>query len=59
MKLLLKKKDILISRRSKHFCVYVMAKFYFTPDALEEMKEISAYITGELCSGEAAIMTCE
>ena len=32
-----------------------MAKINFTPDALEDMKEIKAYITDELCSELAAL----
>ena len=34
-----------------------MAKINFTPDALEDMKEIKAYITHELCSKQSAINT--
>ena len=34
-----------------------MAKINFTPDALEDMKEIKAYIIEELCSEESAIRT--
>ena len=36
-----------------------MAKINFTPDALEDMKEIKAYITDELCSEQSAINTVE
>ena len=36
-----------------------MAKISFTPDALEDMKEIKAYITDELCSEQSAINTIE
>ena len=36
-----------------------MAKINFTPDALEDMKEIKAYITDELCSEQSAINTIE
>lgn len=36
-----------------------MAKINFTPDALEDMKEIKAYISAELCSERAAINTIE
>ena len=36
-----------------------MAKINFTPDALEDMKEIKAYITDELCSEQSAIHTIE
>ena len=34
-----------------------MTKINFTPDALEDLKEIKAYITEELCSEESAIRT--
>ena len=34
-----------------------MAKINFTPDALEDLKEIKAYITDGLCSEESAIRT--
>jgi addiction module RelE/StbE family toxin len=34
-----------------------MTKINFTPDALEDLKEIKAYITEELCSEESAILT--
>ena len=34
-----------------------MAKINFTPDALEDLKEIKAYITEELCSEESAVRT--
>ena len=34
-----------------------MAKINFTPDAIEDLKEIKAYITDELCSEESAIRT--
>ena len=34
-----------------------MAKINFTPDALEDLKEIKKYITDELCSVESAINT--
>ncbi len=34
-----------------------MAKINFTPDALEDLKEIKAYITEELCSEVFAIRT--
>ncbi len=34
-----------------------MDKINFTPDALEDMKEIKAYITDELCSEQSAINT--
>ncbi|MBR2343397.1 MAG: type II toxin-antitoxin system RelE/ParE family toxin [Clostridia bacterium] len=36
-----------------------MAKINFTPEALEDMKEIKAYITDELCSEQSAIHTVE
>ena len=36
-----------------------MDKIKFTPDALEDMKEIKAYITDELCSEQSAINTVE
>ena len=36
-----------------------MAKIKFTPDALEDMKEIKAYINDELCSEQSAINTIE
>ncbi len=36
-----------------------MAKILFTPDALEDMKEIKAYITDELCSEQSAKNTVE
>ena len=36
-----------------------MAKINFTPDALEDMKEIKAYITDELCSEQSAINTTQ
>ena len=36
-----------------------MAKINFTPDDLEDMKEIKAYITDELCSEQSAINTIE
>ena len=36
-----------------------MAKINFTPDALEDMKEIKAYITDDLCSEQSAINTIE
>ena len=36
-----------------------MAKINFTPDALEDMREIKAYITDELCSEQSAINTVE
>ena len=36
-----------------------MAKINFTPDALEDMKEIKEYITDELCSEQSAINTVE
>ena len=36
-----------------------MAKIHFTPDALEDMKEIKAYITDELCSEQSAINTTQ
>ena len=36
-----------------------MAKINFTPDALEDMKEIKAYITDELCSEQSTINTIE
>ena len=36
-----------------------MAKINFTPDALEDMREIKAYITDELCSEQSAINTIE
>ena len=36
-----------------------MAKINFTPGALEDMKEIKAYITDELCSEQSAINTIE
>ena len=36
-----------------------MAKINFTPDALEDMKEIKAYITDELGSEQSAINTIE
>ena len=36
-----------------------MAKINFTPEALEDMKEIKAYITDELCSEQAAINIIE
>lgn len=32
-----------------------MAKINFTPDAFEDLKEIKAYITDELCSEQSAI----
>ena len=34
-----------------------MTKINFTPDALEDLKEIKAYITEELCNEESAIRT--
>ncbi|MBR3934676.1 MAG: type II toxin-antitoxin system RelE/ParE family toxin [Clostridia bacterium] len=34
-----------------------MADINFSPDALEDIKEIKAYITDELCSEQAAINT--
>ena len=34
-----------------------MAKINFTPDALEDLKEIKQYITDELCSEQSAINT--
>lgn len=36
-----------------------MAKINFTPDALEDMKGIKAYITDELCCEQSAINTIE
>lgn len=36
-----------------------MAKINFTPDALEDMKEIKAYIADELCSEQSAINTID
>ncbi len=36
-----------------------MAKIQFTPDALDDMKEIKAYITNDLCSEQSAINTIE
>lgn len=36
-----------------------MVKINFTPDALEDMKEIKAYITDELCSEQSAINTTQ
>ena len=36
-----------------------MAKIHFIPDALEDMKEIKAYITDELCSEQSAINTTQ
>lgn len=36
-----------------------MAKISFTPAALEDMKDIKAYITNELCSEPAAISTID
>ena len=36
-----------------------MAKINFTPDALEDMKEIKAYITDELCNEQSAIHTTQ
>ena len=36
-----------------------MTKINFTPDALEDMKEIKAYITDELFSEQSAIKTIE
>ena len=36
-----------------------MAKIHFAPDALEDMKEIKAYITDELCSEQSAINTTQ
>ena len=36
-----------------------MAKINFTPDALEDMKGIKAYITDELCSKQSAINTID
>ena len=36
-----------------------MAKIKFTPDALEDMKDINAYITDELCSEQSAINTTQ
>ncbi len=36
-----------------------MAKINFTPDALEDMKEIKMYITDELCSEQSEINTIE
>lgn len=36
-----------------------MAKINFTPDALEDMKEIKSYITDELCSEQSAINTID
>jgi len=36
-----------------------MAKIKFTPDALEDMKEIKAYIADELCSEQSAINTTQ
>ena len=34
-----------------------MTNINFTPDALEDLKEIKAYITEELCNEESAIRT--
>ena len=34
-----------------------MAKINFTPDALEDLKEIKQYITDELCNEQSAINT--
>ena len=36
-----------------------MAKINFTPDAIDDMKAIKAYITDELCSEQSAINTIE
>ncbi len=36
-----------------------MAKINFTPATLEDMKEIKAYITDELCSEQSAINTAQ
>jgi len=36
-----------------------MAKINFSPNALEDMKGIKAYITDELCSEQSAINTIE
>lgn len=36
-----------------------MTKINFTPDAIEDIKEIKAYITNELCSKQSAINTIE
>ncbi len=36
-----------------------MAKINFTPDAFEDMKELKAYITDELCSERSAIIAIE
>ena len=36
-----------------------MVKINFSPDALEDMKEIKAYITDELCSEQSAINTIQ
>ena len=36
-----------------------MAKINFTPDAMEDMKQIKAYITDELCSEQSAINTTQ
>ena len=36
-----------------------MATIHFTPDAIEDMKEIKAYITDELCSEQSAINTIQ
>ena len=36
-----------------------MANIKFTPDALEDLKDINTYITDELCSEQSAINTIE
>lgn len=36
-----------------------MAKISFTPEALEDMNDIKAYITNELCSEKSAVKTVE
>ena len=36
-----------------------MAKINFTPDAMEDMKQIKAYIIDELCSEQSAINTTQ
>ena len=36
-----------------------MANIKFTPDALEDLKDIKTYITDELCSEQSAINTIE
>lgn len=36
-----------------------MAEIGFTPDALEDMKKIKAYITDELCNEQSAISTVQ